>query len=472
MKVVLINPPAEQTLVGNNPKFLDEERGYNPPLGLLYIAAVLGSQTGHEVAIVDAMAEELSYEALGQRVKAEAPDLVGVTTMTFTLLDVVHTVEIVKQAVPEAKVMLGGPHVHLFARETLDLPGVDFCMRGEGDFQVARLCDRLHEPERWDEVPGLTCRRNGDLLETELAPPIADLDSVPFPARHLTDVTRYGSLIARRQPVTTMFTSRGCPYRCAFCDRPHLGKKFRARSAGNVVDEMEACLELGIPEFLLYDDTFTVRRQRVLDVCAEIQRRGLDVGWDIRARVDTVDEEMLAALKAAGCERIHYGVEAGSDEFLKVIRKGITVDQARTAFKLTRKAGICTLAYFMIGIPGETEPDVRQTLRLARELDPDFVHVTILTPFPGTEIYLNALADGVYETDHWRDFARSPQPGFQPKYWTREMSREQLEALLNAAYKSFYARPRYILRQLLKIRSFRELTAKIKAGLRVLFLRG
>ena len=472
MKVVLVNPPAEQTLVGNNPKFLDEERGCNPPLGLLYIAAVLEQQSDHEVAVVDAQAEGLSYEALGQRVKDEAPDLVGITTMTFTLLDAAHTVEVVRQAAPDAKVILGGPHVHLFPRESLELPGVDFAMRGEGDYQFLALCDRIGEPDRWDEVGGLTFRRDGEIVETPLAPPIADLDAVPFPARHLTDVRRYSSVIARRQPVTTMFTSRGCPYRCAFCDRPHLGKKFRARSAANVVDEMEACIGLGIHEFLIYDDTFTVKRQRVLDVCAEIQRRGLDVGWDIRARVDTVDEEMLEALRAAGCERIHYGVEAGSDEFMKVLRKGITVEQARAAFRLTRKAGISTLAYFMIGIPGETEDDIRQTWRLARQLDPDFVHITILCPFPGTEIYRTALAEGAYETDHWLDFARAPQPGFRPKYWTRELPAERLEALLEQAYKDFYTRPGYILKQLLKIRSWRELRAKLRAGLRVLFLRG
>ncbi|MFW6163397.1 MAG: B12-binding domain-containing radical SAM protein [Planctomycetota bacterium] len=472
MKVVLINPPAEQTLVGNNPSFLDEERGCNPPLGLLYIAAVLEQRSDHELAVVDAMAEALSYEALGTRVAAEAPDLVGISAMTFTLLDVVRTIEVVRDAVPGAKVILGGPHVHLYPRESLELPGVDFAMRGEGDLQFVELCNRLHEPERWDEVGGLTFRRDGETVETPAAPRIEDLDALPFPARHLTDVRRYSSVLARRQPVTTMFTSRGCPYRCAFCDRPHLGKKFRARSAANVVDEMEACIGLGIHEFLIYDDTFTVKRQRVLDVCAEIQRRGLDVGWDIRARVDTVDEEMLHALKAAGCERIHYGVEAGSDRFMQVLRKGITVEDARRAFRATKRAGICTLAYFMIGIPGETEADIRQTFGLARELAPDFVHVTILCPFPGTEIYRNALAEGVYETDHWLDFARDPQPGFRPKYWTREIPRERLEALLEQAYKDFYTRPAYIARQLLKVRSWHELRDKLRAGLRVLSLRG
>ncbi len=490
-KVLLINPPAEKTLVGNNPRFLDEARGYNPPLGLLYLAAMLEERSEHRVCVIDAQAEQLSYEALAEHVAGEAPDLVGITAMTFTLLDVVRTVQAVRQAAPEARVVLGGPHVHLYPRESVSLPGVDFGIVGEGEYAIVALADRLNEPKRWGEVPGLAYRRDSTSqipdsrlqretrnakLETavvvnEAAGLIEDLDALPFPARDLVPFRRYSSVLAKRQPITTMFTSRGCPYRCTFCDRPHLGKKFRAHSPKYVVDEMQGCVEMGIQEFLLYDDTFTVRRQRVLDICGEIQRHGLDIGWDIRARVDTVDEELLKALRAAGCERIHYGVEAGDDHFMQVLNKGITVEEVRKAFRLTRRAGISTLAYFMIGIPGQTEADVRQTFRLARQLDPDVVHITILTPFPGTEIYRQALLQGLYDRDHWLDFARDPRPGFQPLYWTKELGRERLEELLVAAYKNFYVRPRYILRQLLKCRSWRELTTKVKAGLRVALLR-
>jgi len=328
-KVVLVNPPAEHTLVGNNPRFLDEERGHNPPLGILYLAAMLEERSDHTVCVLDAQVEELSYNDLASHVAGERPDLVGITTMTFTLVDVLRTVEVVKASAPEARVVLGGPHVHLYPRESVELPGVDFAIVGEGEYSLVALCDRLWEPQRWGEVPGLVYRRNGEVVANERPGLIEDLDALPFPARDLTPYHRYSSVLARRRPVTTMFTSRGCPYRCAFCDRPHLGKKFRAASARRVADEMQECVEMGIHEILVYDDTFTVSRRRVLEICAEIQRRGLDVGWDIRARVDTVDEEMLRALRAAGCERIHYGVEAGDDRFMAVLRKGITVEQAR-----------------------------------------------------------------------------------------------------------------------------------------------
>ena len=471
MKVLLINPPDHRLVLTNVPRFAEEARGFNPPLGILYLAAMLQARSDHEVAVIDALVDGLSYEELASRVAQESPDLVGITVLTFTLIDVVHTIELVRRCAPQAKVVLGGPHVHLFPRESLGLPGVDFAIVGEGEHSFLQLVNSLHEPRRWRDVPGLVYRQDGEIVENERPGLIQDLDALPFPARELTQYQRYSSVLAKRRPVTTMFTSRGCPYRCAFCDRPHLGKKFRARSAGNVVDEMQACLEMGIPEILVYDDTFTVKRQRVLDICSEIQRRGLEVGWDIRSRVDTVDEDMLRALRGAGCERIHYGVEAGSDELMKVIRKGITIEQVRRAFRLTRKVGISTLAYFMIGLPGQGEEDVRQTFRLACELDPDCVLISILTPYPGTEVYRQALAQGVFDSDHWLEFARDPRPGFRPKYWERELTREQLEELSVEGYKAFFVRPRYIAKQLLKIRSWHELRTKIKAGLRVAFLR-
>ena len=193
---------------------------------------------------------------------------------------------------------------------------------------------------RLKKVRGLVFKDGGEVINTGAPPLVDDLDSLPFPARDLTPYMKYYSLIAKTQPVTTMITSRGCPYRCLFCDRPHLGKRFRPRTAMNVVDEMEQCVGMGIREFLIYDDTFTVNRKRVLDICSEIKRRGLGIGWDVRARVDTITPDMLAAMKDAGCDRIHYGVESGSPEIIETLRKGITIEQVRRVFRQTKDAGI------------------------------------------------------------------------------------------------------------------------------------
>jgi anaerobic magnesium-protoporphyrin IX monomethyl ester cyclase len=467
MKVLLVNPPRENELTGNNPALIDEARGFNPPLGLLYLAGYLKEKTSHQVEICDAQVEELSYPALNERIRESGPDLVGLTAMTFTLLDVVKTARLVKDLDPSLPVVVGGVHAFLYPEETVNLPEIDYVLGGEGEESFALLLDRLENRGDLDTVPGLTYRKDGRVHSSPSPPLCADLDSLPFPARRLTPYGKYSSVMARRQPITTMFTSRGCPFRCSFCARPHLGKQFRYRSAENVVEEMEECVGLGIREFLIYDDTFTVNRDRAIAVAEEIIRRELKIGWDIRARVDCVDREMLKILKAAGCERIHYGVEAGTEKILKVLNKGITLEKARETIALTRKIGIETLAYFMIGSPTETREDILETIRFALELKPDFVHATILCPFPGTAIYEQGLREGVFPRDHWREFAANPAPGFSPPYWNEILSDRELQELLQLAYKKFYTRPSYILKKTLQVRSIRELKTKFKAGMKI-----
>lgn len=467
MKILLINPPSENELLGNNPSIIEEERGFNPPLGILYIAAYLEKHTNFHVEVLDTQAEEINYDHLKVIIRNKAPDVIGITTMTFTLIDVIKVVGIIKSLNQDIKVVLGGPHVHIFPNETITIPGVDFLVLGEGEVAFKELVENIHNKQRLKQISGLVFKDEGQIINTGIRPLNESLDSLPFPARHLTPVHKYSSLMAKRNPITTMFTSRGCPYRCTFCDRPHLGKNFRARTAINVVDEMEECVKLGIREFLVYDDTFTINRKRVIEVCDDIIRRKLNIGWDIRARVNTIDKELLKKLKAANCERIHYGVESGNPEILKILNKGITVDQARKIFRETKDAGISVLGYFMIGCPRETKKEIMETIAFAKELKPDFVHITIFTPFPATEIYKMGLREGIIKTDFWREFAQNPVAGFQPKCWEENFTREELQELIVYAYKSFYTRPSYILKKLTHIRSLGEFKRMARAGLKV-----
>ncbi len=471
MKVLLVNPPRYNEIFGNNPVIIEEERGYNPPLGLLYLAGYLEAHSSHEVGVIDSQVEELTYDGLKSRIAAFAPDVVGLTAMTMTLIDVLKTARAVKEARPGAVVVLGGPHVHLFPEETINLEDVHFLVLGEGEEAFKDLLDSIDDRRKLRAVPGLVFRENGRTVNTGARPAIEDLDSLPFPARHLVPFKKYSSILARGDCVTTVFTSRGCPFKCTFCDRPHLGKRFRARSPKNVVDELEQCVRMGISEFLVYDDTFTVDRARVTEICDEIIRRGLDIAFDIRARVDTVDDAMLARLKAAGCAGIHYGVEAGTEKILEVLNKGIGISAAEEVFRLTRKHGIPVLAYFMIGSPTETREDILETFRVMKALRPDYVHLTVLTPFPGTEIYRRGLESGVIEKDVWRLFAADPTPDFEPPHWGEFFTREQLNELLAQGYRRFYLRPTYILRRLAALRSWGEFKRKAKAGLKVLRMR-
>ena len=458
-------------MVGNNPAIIDEERGCNPPLGLLYLAGYLEKYTDHNVQLMDCQVENLSDADIRSRTAAFSPDVVGMTAMTMTLIDVVNTIRIAKQATPSAQIVLGGPHVHLFPDETAALPHVDFLVMGEGEETFARLLDALVQKGSLDDIPGIAYRSGETLVKTEIGGTIEDLDALPFPARHLVPYKKYSSLLSVGETVTTVFTSRGCPFKCRFCDRPHLGKRFRARSAKNTVDEIEQCVQLGIREFLIYDDTFTVNKQRVMDICDDILDRKLDIGFDIRARVDTINEAMLKKLKAAGCQGIHYGVEAGTPKVLKALAKGITSPRAKEVFDMTRAHKIATLAYFMIGNPTETREDILETFRVARYLDPDYIHLTILTPFPGTQIYFEALERGIIQSDVWREYAQNPTTDFKPPYWNEYLTKEELQALLVQGYRQFYLRPRYIARRLLKLKSLTELKKKAAAGLKVFTMR-
>ncbi len=474
MKVLLINPPRHNEILADNPAFIDEERGFNPPLGLLYLAGYLKKMNKHEVFGLDAQVEELDYnEDFKGRIRKVNPDVVGITAMTFTLIDVLKTIDLIREVGKELDkkitIVLGGPHVHLFHEETINLEGVDFIIKGEGEKPFFNLLEALESKGELKDIKGLVYKENGEIVNNPVGDLIEDLDDVPFPDRALLPVKKYNSILGEGRVVTTMFTSRGCPFQCAFCDRPHLGKKFRARSAESVVNEMEECLRMGIEEILIYDDTFTVDRKRTIDVCDEIIRRGLDFIWDIRARVDTVDEEVLAKLKEAGCARIHFGVEAGTEKILKVLNKGISLDRVEKAFKDSKKVGIEKLAYFMIGAPMETKEDIKETIKFAKKIDPDYVHITILTPYPGTRIYQLALEQGVLKSDYWREFAKNPEKGVVTKYWEKELSRQELFDLLGKFYKEFYGRPSYIFKELLKIRSPKDLIKKFRAGFKILF---
>lgn len=468
MKVLLINPPAQNTISANIPLVVEKERGYTPPLGLFYVASYLKKSSRHDVRVLDALLENMGQEGIREYLLSFNPHVVGITALSHTMIDVINTVNTVKAVSPEIKVVLGGPHPHLFPEETISLAGVDFVVLGEGEVTFYELIESVDKGREPVDVKGLVFKKDGETIFTGERPLCSNLDELPFPARELVDYKRYYSSLAAKTPVTNMITSRGCPYQCSFCDRPHLGKKFRARTAKNVVDEMEACQEMGINEILFYDDTFTVDRQRVLEICEEIRRRKLKVFWDIRSRVNTVDKEMLKRLSQANCKRIHFGVEAGTEKIIKALNKGITLEQVYQAFNDSKKVGISTLAYFMIGNPGETLDDIMETINLSIRLNPDYVLFSILVPYPGTRLYAEGLKEGIIREDYWRQFAESPYKGFIPEYWNEKFDRSELEALIVYAYKRFYSRFPYLIKQFIKTRSLSELQRKIKAGWKVI----
>jgi len=471
MKVLLIRVPHRHMVTSGLPRSVENATGMYPPLGLLHLASAARAWAGAEVSLLDAHALDLDQDGIAAHVAAAAPDVVGIQVLTFNLVDAVLTARTVRRVRPTAHVCVGGPHAYLYPAETLAIEGVDSLVVGEAERTFAALLNALDNGGDPADVPGVAVRRNADVIGVEAPPLEQDLDALPPPARDLLDTARYWSILADRNPASTLISTRGCPMRCIYCDRPHLGKHYRAHGAAYVADDMEACVAGGARELFFYDDTFSLNRKRVLDICDEIIRRGIRIPWDVRTRADVIDADMLAAMKGAGVARVQIGVESGSRRVLQAMRKGITPEQAHDALAMCRRHRITSLAYFMLGNPGETEADVDETMRFIRTCAADHAHIGITLPYPGTDLYRLGLERGLYDHDYWRAFAAEPDEHFHPPSWTETFSQEALEAMRRRAYRLFYGRPRRIVRELLAVRTFRQGWRKATVGLGLLFSR-
>jgi radical SAM superfamily enzyme YgiQ (UPF0313 family) len=359
---------------------------------------------------------------------------------------------------------MGGPHLSVHRQEFFkDCPDLDFGIVGEGEESFRDLVKRLAEGRDPWGVQGIV----GPETFTPPANYIRDLDGLPFPARHLLPNPLYRYALWPGKKVATMITSRGCPYRCIFCDKSIFGSKWRARSAKNVLDEMEQIVKnLRIPSIIIYDDLFTLDKQRVQEICQGILERGLRFEWKCEGRVDRVDGEMLRWMKKAGCSLIAYGVESGNEMGLDYLQKGITLPQIRRAFELTRKAGIRPMAYFILGIPVETFEQSLRTIELAKELNPDYAQFSILSPYRGTKLYEEAKAKGWYaEVEANNPFDKDQK---RPVLLSENWSADALKEILRRAHKEFYFRPGYILKRLRRIRDFRQMRSLWGVGCGVL----
>jgi anaerobic magnesium-protoporphyrin IX monomethyl ester cyclase len=465
MRLLLIRPPARNTIETEVPKAVEAENTSYPPLALLALATWLRAHSRHEVAILDAQLEELDPAGITRRVQEYNAEVVGITTFTVQLVDVLQTVQAARRAPCVQHVVLGGPHCNDFPAEARALPGVSAVVRGEGQRPLTALLDAWGAGEQPRDIPGVMLEADGELPEHALLSD--ELDRYPIPDRTLVDYRRYTDLLGTGGLFTTVATSRGCPHRCTFCNTPRL--KFHSASPARICDELEACVALDIRDIYFVDDTFNVTNQRVHDLCDEILRRGLELTWTVRMRVNGVDRALIEKMKAAGCTRIQFGVEQGTDEGLRRLRKGVTVDEVERAFRICRELGVGTVAYFMIGTPTErTRLDVLRTIRYAIRLRPDFVMFNILTPFPGTRLFDEGLEEGVLQLEPWLEFMRHPRADYRAQVWDQHFTRDELRDLLGLAYRSFYWRPSFVAGQLRQLRDPRDLLRKAKAGLRLL----
>lgn len=464
MKVLLINPPIDNIIDTEMPLLVKQNEGFFPPLGLLYIASYLKRLDFCKVKILDSLAGKAGYKEIERAIRDYRPDIVGISAHTHNLIDVILVSRIVKSVDRNIYVCVGGPHVTAFPRETLNPDSVDIAVLGEGEVTFAQLVEALEKKQNLRKVRGLLFKDKGEVVETEKRENIVDLDRLPFPDRAGLDYKKYYSILGARNIMTTMTSSRGCPYQCIFCSTPK--GVYRMRSPQNVVSEMAECVKLGIHEVHFVDDTFNADPLRVLKICEEIAKRKIKIKWSFRGRIDKLDELMLKKLKGAGCYRIHLGVETSTDEGLKRLKKGITVEQIRQVFKWVRNTGMKTVANFLIGCPHEkTKEDVLATINFAKTIDPDFILFNVLMPYSSTELYEEGLRRGVLKRDFWREFAQDPRPDFHPEFWQEWLPKKELLALLRIAYQKFYLRPKFIFRLLKTPQNLTGLFRRFKTGI-------
>ncbi len=385
MKFLLINPVTG-----------DKRLPAYSPLGLAYIASIL-LDAGQEVEVLDINAHRWSSDEVEARVWAADFDAVGITGMVTEFAPVRWLSGLVKKVNPKAKVILGGGLPTAFPSLVLERTEADIAVVGEGEVTIKELAEQLEQEALLSDVDGIWYKQGDGLKTTKPRELVEDLDTLPFPARHLFPMERY---IQNPVPYLRMFdrevvssnivSSRGCPYRCAYCFHGLWGHRFRARSADNVVAEIKHLHETySVNGIFFMDDTFVLNRKRTLAICDRLIEEDMGITWVASGRVNLVDHELLERMRAAGCRVILYGIESGSQKILDEMCKGVTVEQARQAVLATWQAEILPIGYLMIGMFGETRQTVAETVRFCNEtgLVSGFSYAT---PFPGTDLYAKA----------------------------------------------------------------------------------
>jgi len=444
MKILLIRPYDIDNINTRLPKSLNKRQGVLPPLGIAYIAGTL-EKAGHFVNILDVIALNLTADEVREHINEFKPELVGITVMTPTLFGALETAKIAKES--GAITVLGGPQLSIYPKETLSYPYVDYGINGEGEYVMLDLINALNKKDNLASIKGLIYKEGNEIYVNDPVI-VEDINVLPFPAYHLLPMHIYNSIIGL-YPVSTMISTRGCPYKCNFCFKQPADKKFRMRSAKNVVNEMEYLIQkYKVKEIMFYDDVIALNRAHMTDICEEILSRKIKIKWESPTRIGHVDEELLKLMRKAGCIRLRYGVESGDEEILKIMNKGVDLHRVKNIFKLTKDAGIETFAYFMIGYAHENEMTINRTIKFAVELNPDLVMFTVVTPLPHTQLYDLAKQEKHIVTDYWREFTLGKRKGQRIPYFV-----PNAEKWVKKAYRKFYLRPNYIFNKLFKIHS-------------------
>ena len=423
------------------------------PISLPMIAGALEAKN-HDVKILDCIANDVDVEGLKTAITEFNPGFVLFNMSTATSASDIEVINRMRPLTKSHFTVIGN-HATSLPEEVFMASGLDSVIRREPELTTQDLVDAIEKGRGLGQVLGITFKNtDGTIVNNDDRPFNENLDDLPFAARHLLENARY-TLPVINEPYTLIITSRGCPYSCIYCTaHQYYGKKLRLRSAENVVDEMQECLEKHhIRNFTMWSDTFNQSKKFVLDVCAEINRRGMDkkIRWMANSRVDHVDAEVLGEMKSSGCIGVSYGVESGVDEILEKMKKGANAQQAKDAVRLTKMAGIEVLTHIIFGLPGETIETINKTIEYVKEMDPDYAQFYCAIPFPKTELEDMGKKNGWISTEDYSKYELN-----QPILNLPTLSSEQLQKARIRAYREFYLRPTYIFKRLRKINSWND----------------
>lgn len=468
--VLLINPPAFNLLVSSDNKhnLRATELISCPPVNLLYLASYLKKEKPEiKIIVKDYIAEDFSAEGFGALLKTEQPFLVGITCFSTNLPETFETARAVKRFNPDIAVIVGGPHTAIFAKETVKQPFIDLVCQGEGEKALVETVQKLLDGKPAERIDNIWIKQNGEVTapKTAFKNAFGDIDNAPYPDTELVGVKNYyHPFLYNNGGTITAITGRGCPFKCTYCNSAN--RVPRLRKMEKVIDEIAYNAEkFNVRNLFLLDDTFNISGKRMLDFSQLITEREIKINWAFRGRVNALNEKTLEAAKKAGLVHIAIGVEDFTDEGLKKIRKDITVKDVKRAFKLCREYGVKTTANFIIGLPHNQHRDTQlKLIDFINELNPTTIQTFVLILIPGSEMYDDAVRDGILTGREWVRQAENPSDDFETPGWHGDMSISEQFEINSIINRRFYLRPGYILKQLFEIKSLKELSVKVDVG--------
>lgn len=456
MKVVLINPPMIfKKMLGEYEKLMEPM----PCMGLAYMAAVLEKED-IDIRVIDAVAENWDVEEVMSEIKRIDPDIVGISCLTPSAKTSYELSRRIKEYNPNILRVFGNIHAEIFAEEIIKRDIADVVVKGEGEYTMLELTKAFERGEEFSKIKGIVFKKNGKIIETPSREPITNLDELPYPAWHLFPYEKYGALPFTdiKKPMLGVMASRSCPFRCAFCSAKKLG--YRKRDPKKVVDEIEFLIEeYNAKQITFMDLIFPLDKKHATQICEEMIERGINekIVWATETRADVVDEELLKKMKKAGCKIVMYGIESGSQRILDRINKKLTLESIRRAVRESKKTGLITVGFFMIGLPGETKKDIEKTIKFAKSVGLDFAKFAIFVPFPGSPIFNELIRNNELDLtqlkeDDWIRFSpHNPDPD-SLIYVPKGLTKRDICKLKEKATIEFYTSPKNIFNLLFRVR--------------------